>query len=119
MPTNSEDVKYAYTRASMALNSEGVLLPYTCQAWSQQVDEYCQAHILAWNAHKARGARIVQVEVLSLENPDGTYRAPAPEIIADLRAQLAQAQARAEKAEAKLRREDQVVEASLVQSKTT
>ena len=53
--------------AAMVLNDKGDLLPYTCQSTMEQCEEEAPKILLGWDAMKMLGAKVVQVEITTLE----------------------------------------------------
>lgn len=56
--------------AAMVVNDMGDLLPYTCQSTMSQCEEEAALNILAWDKLKELGARVVQVEIRTLDELD-------------------------------------------------
>lgn len=56
------------TIAAMVLSDRGELLPYTCQSTMSQCEEEAPKVLAAWDKMKELGARVVQVEITTLEN---------------------------------------------------
>lgn len=55
--------------AAMVLSDEGKLLPYTCQSSMSACEEEA-AVTLPWHRMKALGAKVVQVEIRTLDSPE-------------------------------------------------
>ena len=49
--------------AAMLKNNHGDLLPYTCQTYTSQCEEWCEKNIPNFARHKELGAKVVQVEI--------------------------------------------------------
>lgn len=54
--------------AAMVLNDKGELLPYTCQSTMSQCEENAEDILAGWEAMKKLGAKVVQVEVRTLDD---------------------------------------------------
>lgn len=55
--------------AAIVLNDLGQLLPYTCETTMEQCEERAAKTFPAWKKMKELGAKVVQVEIKTLENP--------------------------------------------------
>lgn len=53
--------------AAMVLSDKGELLPYTCQSTMSQCEEEAPNVLAAWEEMKKLGAKVVQVEISTLE----------------------------------------------------
>lgn len=53
--------------AAMILNDHGDLLAYSCQSTHEQVEEWAQQNLPAWDKLKELGCKIVQVEIKVVE----------------------------------------------------
>lgn len=55
------------TIAAMVLSDRGELLPYTCQSTMSLCEEEAPNVLVAWDKMKMLGAKVVQVEITTLE----------------------------------------------------
>ena len=56
--------------AAMVLSDMGELLPYTCQSTMSQCEEEAARLLAAWERMKELGAKVVQVEIRTLDEKD-------------------------------------------------
>lgn len=56
--------------AAMVLSDEGKLLPYTCQSSMSACEEEVAITLPGWQRMKELGAKVVQVEIRTLDSPE-------------------------------------------------
>jgi hypothetical protein len=56
--------------AAMVLSDLGQLIPHTCRSTISQCEEEADEELLAWEKMKELGAKVVQVEIRTLDEID-------------------------------------------------
>lgn len=69
VPGKSVEIKVSYgksmnsTIASVLVNDKGSILPYTCNTYAQQVEEWAEKNSVGWEKLKSMGCKIAECEI--------------------------------------------------------